>query len=470
MNDDFLRRLHKEPPPEFVAELKVKLERQARPARPRRLSFSRGLFVGLVLGTAAFAVTSLSINRSPQSLYAFLAAPVEFLGKMSGNSPQSDDRRGHGPVPLAPAWLPAHVAQPLGETLEANSTAADGKVATSPVSVSAQAQSPATRPGAIPAGYVAYETLNVIAAPGVYPHAQTVADHRAKYFGQMRVSLDKNATAVDRLCNPDPRETASVAELYRRITPADLRVCPLKLTEFPVGHQAIVLARGQLYGPLQLSARGLFLALARRVPLSTDPTQLIDNPNTTWNQVDNTLPYDPIHVFGPGPGLVQGKLAAALLLEAGCNTYSWIADLRYSNPARYDEICKTLRDDGAYEPTTDSSTTLADALVRNPTMLGIFTLAAFQRAQDQVVASLIDGVEPSPEAIVAGTYPASRTLYLYTNRRYPAYSLFDKVLDAYLSPIVLYGNEPGGWGYIALNAAERAELQETRKKYQDFRH
>jgi len=44
----------------------------------------------------------------------------------------------------------------------------------------------------------------------------------------------------------------------------------------------------------------------------TDPTQLIDNPNTTWNQVDSSLPYDRIHVFardGWVPGVLLEPLA-----------------------------------------------------------------------------------------------------------------------------------------------------------------
>ena len=360
-------------------------------------------------------------------------------------------------------------AQSQGDALEADSPPASGTaLATSPIP--AEARALATQPAAPPAGYVVYETLNVIATASAYPHAQTVADHLTKISGQMRVSLDKDGTAFNRLCNPDSKGNPSVAELYHRITPAELRTCPLKLTEFAVGHQAIVLARGRLYGPLRLSARALFLALARQVPVPTDPTQLIDNPYTTWNQVDNTLPYDRIHVFGPELSWVQGKLAAALLLEAGCNTYSWIADLRTSDPTRYDQICKTVRSDGAYDNSAAGGWAFADSLVHDPTTLGIFTLSEFQRSQDQVVANLIDGVEPSPETIVAGTYPASRTLYLYVNRRYSMYSLFDRVLNAYLLALDLYGNDPAGWGYVALDAAERAEVQETLKRYQDFKY
>jgi phosphate transport system substrate-binding protein len=457
MNDDFLHRLRREPPPGFLAELKDKLNRQSAPVQPRRLSFSRGLVVGLLLATTAFAVTSLSINSAPKSLHAFLAAPVELVARMSSRPSRSEDREHHGRTPLGPAWLPTHVApQPQGDALEANLPASASAVATSPVPP--ETKSPSTQPAAAPTGY---DIFNVIAAASLYPHAQTIADHAGKYVGQMRVSLDKNGTALSSVCNPDPKGNPSVAELYHRVTPAELRTCPLKLTEFAVGHQAIVLARARLYGPLRLSARALFLALARQVPVPTDPALLMDNPNTTWNQVDSTLPYDRIHVFGPELSWVQGKLAAALLLEAGCNTYPWLADLRTSDPARYDEICKTVRDDGAYESSAEGGWAFSDNLVRDPTTLGIYTLSEFERSQDKVVANLIDGAEPSPETIVAGTYPASRTLYLYVNRRYGGSIFFDRVLTNYLLPVNLYGNEPAGWGFVALNPTERAELQAT---------
>ena len=477
MNDDFLHRLRREPPPGFLAELKDKLDRQSvPPPKPRRLSFSRGLIVGLLLATTAFAVTSLSINSAPKSLHAFLAAPVELVARMSSGSSQSEDRQHHGPAPLGPAWLPTHVApHPEGDALEASppATASASAVGSSPVA--AQTKSPSTQPAAAP---IAYEILDVIATASAYPHAQTVADHFGKNFGLLRVSSDRNGTALNTLCNPDSKGSPSVAELYHRVTPAELRNCPLKLTEFTVGHQAIVLARGRLYGPMRLTSRDLFLALARKVPLPTDPTQtqLVDNPNTTWNQVDSTLPYDRIHVFGPELSLVQGKLVAALLLEAGCNTYEWIADLRTSDPARYDQICKTVRSDGAYEGDTVGGLSLSDTLVHDPTTLGVYALPAFARSQDQVVANFIDGVEPMPETIAAGTYPASRTLYLYMNRPYWASSptarvLFERVLNAYVTPdIYIYGNDPGRWGFVALDAAELAEVQATLKSYEELKH
>jgi hypothetical protein len=78
---------------------------------------------------------------------------------------------------------------------------------------------------------------------------------------------------------------------------------------------------------------------------------------------------------------------------------------------------------------------------------------------------------------VAGTYLASRTLYLYMNRPYWASSptarvLFERVLNAYLATpdIYIYDNDPGRWGSIPLGAAERAEVQATLKSYEELKY
>jgi phosphate transport system substrate-binding protein len=245
-----------------------------------------------------------------------------------------------------------------------------------------------------------------------------------------------------------------------RISPSELRNCDFIITELKVGHQAVVTARSKLYGSMTLSARALFLALARYVPVPSDPSQFMDNPYTTWNQIDPTLPDDRIHFLGPGVGLVQGKLAAVLLLEVGCNSYPRIADLRTTDLARYDEICQNIRGDGAYEDSAESSATNAERLEREPTLLGVFSLSEFDSLKDRLSESVINGVLPSPEAVAAGTYPNSRTLYLYTKQNsYAPNTLFGMTINAYLAPLTPYANAPGDWGFIPLNDTEHADVE-----------
>ena len=99
MNDDFLHRMRKAPPPEFLDGLKARIERQSPLARTKapRFPFARGLIVGLLLGSAAFAVTSLAVNRAPASVADFLKAPVQLIASLGNRSSQ-------GERPTAPGY------------------------------------------------------------------------------------------------------------------------------------------------------------------------------------------------------------------------------------------------------------------------------------------------------------------------------------------------------------------------------
>jgi phosphate transport system substrate-binding protein len=459
MNDDFLHRLRKAPPPEFLDRLKERLDRQSplvevRPRRPRRFPFARGLFIGLLLGSAAFALTSLSVNRSPASLADFLKAPAQLLARLGGSS-QGDESQHPRGAPLGPVWLPKHGAPqdeaPPGATASAAPIASPTVDVATVRSSATQSGSPPANPPTNPYG------SRVVAAAGAYAHASSVLKRSSN--GRLKVSLDKSGAAFASLCEEDLKNKGSdFAELTHRVTPMDLRNCRYPITELKVGHQAVVLARSKLYGPLKLSARDLFLALARQVPVPTDPTVLMDNPNTTWNQLDSALPYDRIHILGPMLGSVQGKLAAALLLEAGCNTYPWIAELRDTDYARYEEICTTLRVDGLIEESVGASATTGN-LERNPTVFGVLTLPEFEWAKDLLVVSPIDNIEASLETIAADTYPASRTLYLYTNVD-ARFLNTNWMVSAFLEPHPYFND----WGFVTLNAAEHADLDATLKR------
>ena len=472
MNDDFLHRLRKAPPPEFLDGLKARLERQSPLAatRTRRLPFSRGLIIGLLLGGAAFAVTSLSVNRAPASFTDFLKAPAQLLARMGGSS-QSETSHQRRVVPWGPVWGPKH-AVPAEEipsdtgfaaaapaaVPNTPSTAATGRL---PGTERASTQTPlAAIQSASPAAR--FFGFTVVAPPTTYPHAQAVSQHLPKGIGGMKVSLDTGGDTVNRLCSTDDKSGgADLIELPGHMTPSELRNCSFIITELKVGHQAVVTARSKLYGSMTLSARALFLALARYVPVpSGDPALFMDNPYTTWNQIDNTLPDDRIHFLGPGIGLVQGKLAAVLLLEVGCNTYPQIADLRSTDPARYEEICLTIRGDGAYEDSAESSATNAERLEREPTLLGVFSLREFDALKDRLAESVINGVQPSPETVAASTYPNSRALYLYTKQNsYAPNTLFGMIINAYLAPVTPYPYAPGDWGFIPLTDTEHADAE-----------
>jgi phosphate transport system substrate-binding protein len=107
---------------------------------------------------------------------------------------------------------------------------------------------------------------------------------------------------------------------------------------------------------------------------------------------------------------------AALVLEAGCDTYGWIAALKDTDRQRYDRICHALREDGAYVEVVEPTDILVtQRLWAEPNALAVLDYAFYRRHSSNLIGSLIEQAEPSFEGISAGTYPASRPLYLYVN-------------------------------------------------------
>jgi phosphate transport system substrate-binding protein len=432
MNDDFLHRLRETPRPEFLAALKSRLDRQPRRRRP---GFALGVLVGLIAAGTAFAFY-LSTSRP----------------RANGDFAEVDAYRPKA-TPLAPAWLPTH---PNPKWTPPPDTASAVAVAS----------------GASPRQQTAVTAT---------PQFQTftfVATQQSLLSEMLSSTLSRNLRiktphysirdSLQHLCDgTGAYDFPDMVQLGRRITVEEYRTCtrngPSSILEQKLGYQAMLLARSRLYGPLRLTARDVFLALARRVPDPSRPGELLDNPYTNWNQIDPALPYDRIKFIGPVPQTIPGKLLAELLLTAGCNTYPWIAALRDTDEGRYSEICQTLRTDGTYEGNNiDSGWAFTEALVGEPTAIGIF--AGVQAPGEKLVTNTVDGVVPDMNTLASGTYPLARTLYLYLdkNRLNSSYFMDDLVLSLVSPPFSIAVGRRGSafWAFVPLDPAERGALRQ----------
>jgi phosphate transport system substrate-binding protein len=184
------------------------------------------------------------------------------------------------------------------------------------------------------------------------------------------------------------------------------------------------------------------------VPNPAQPDELINNPYTTWNQVDPALPYDPIHVYGPARDSAEGRLTAQLLLDAGCNTFSALVALRDHDRDTFETACRQLRTDSAYEEIVPSSFPYADQLNLAPTTLGIMTVGLFSYLQDKFIANPIDGVVPDTATVAAQSYPAARAIYLYSSKLYLDAVWMGSSVFALMPPSIADYRAAGLWGYL----------------------
>lgn len=132
---------------------------------------------------------------------------------------------------------------------------------------------------------------------------------------------------------------------------------------------------------------------------------------TSWNEVNPSLPADRIQVFGPPPTSATGELFVTLLMETGCNTFASMAALQ---GAAHDAACRQVRDDGVYADAPETYSLFEQQLQMSPTVVGVVGYA--QLRGSAFALSPVSGIVPSQQTIRDGSYPGSRTLYLYVSK------------------------------------------------------
>jgi ABC-type phosphate transport system substrate-binding protein len=434
MHDEFLHRLRKKPRPEFAARLQARLWRPSMsPLRPAAPSRVRTLLTLLLIGGTAFAITAMVMRGLPVSLLGVYQDAAAWFRAERTRPPAA--RAIHEGLRHGLGWEASGPGFPHGDA----GRSGPPHSAAPATGARAAATSPAASPGGSPSVVVGGSQIPQIRAvsswaaqpyaaemanrfntpgeaPGVYvpPHIEVSLRDSHLWPGPMCSSA---ADAPDVGYAFEPAGTVS-----DRPCPPDASGHPSPVLAIPLGYEVLVLARSPLYGELDLTRRQIFLALAKWVPDPARPGTVHENASSTWRQVDPALGPEPIELMGPPLASPAGHSLIELLMEAGCNTYPWIAALESTDPARYARICRTVRTDGVYS--AELSGLDASRLLAEPNAVGIIGsqwIFGFQGAReapqlDGLLVSKLDGVEPTWRGIESGAYPGSRGLYLYVNR------------------------------------------------------
>jgi phosphate transport system substrate-binding protein len=75
-----------------------------------------------------------------------------------------------------------------------------------------------------------------------------------------------------------------------------------------------------------------------------------------------------------------------------------------------------VREDGGYIEAGENDNLIVQKLVANPNALGIFGYSFLEQNAEKVQGSLVDGKEPTFDAISDGSYPVSRSLFFYVKK------------------------------------------------------
>ena len=299
----------------------------------------------------------------------------------------------------------------------------------------------------------ARDSISIVGSSTVYPFATVVAERfgKATSFKAPKVESTGSGGGLKLFCNGVGVNTADITNASRRIKLSEFESCQANgvtdIVEVLIGYDGIVLANAKGGAPLELSRKDIFLALAAQVP--GPDGKLVDNPNKTWQDVNSALPANKIEVLGPPPTSGTRDAFAELALEGGARQIDDIETLRGLGADQTNEIDalveklgiekawaavkskkgdkakgkdvvkiigRSVREDGAYIEAGENDNLIVNKLAANPNALGIFGFSFLDQNSDKVQGSIIDGQEPSFDAIAEGQYSVARPLYFYVKK------------------------------------------------------
>ena len=268
----------------------------------------------------------------------------------------------------------------------------------------------------------ARDYISIVGSSTVYPFATVVAEQFGKttQFKTPKIESTGSGGGFKLFCSGVGVENPDITNASRRIKKSEVETCAKNgvkdVIEVKIGYDGIVLANSKKVKPLQLTRRDVFLALAKEVPDPKGDEKLVPNPYKTWADINSSLPNTKIEVLGPPPTSGTRDAFVELVMDEGCQEWSWIKAMAKSDKKDFKRICQTIREDGAYVEAGENDNLIVQKLDVNPDAVGIFGFSFLDQNTDRIQGSYVDGVEPTFEAIADGKYPVSRPLFFYIKK------------------------------------------------------
>ena len=267
----------------------------------------------------------------------------------------------------------------------------------------------------------ARESIEVVGSSTVYPFSTVVAERYGRASGKPTPKIESTGSGggMKLFCSGVGTNYPDITNASRRIKMSEFKKCQgngvKDIIEVQIGYDGIVIANSVDTKPMNLTRKDIFLALAAKVPGAADG-ELIDNPYTTWQQVNPELPDAGIEVLGPPPTSGTRDAFAELAMEGGCKKIAWIAALKKTDKNAFKQLCHTVREDGRYIEAGENDNLIVQKLEANPSALGVFGFSFLDQNADKVQGATIENVMPTFESIADKTYPISRPLFFYVKK------------------------------------------------------
>ena len=253
------------------------------------------------------------------------------------------------------------------------------------------------------------DTIQIAGSSTVLPFASIVAEEFGASFPEFKtpvVGSGGTGGGLKQFCSGVGENTIDIANASRKIRDSEREACVANgvtdIREIQFGFDGIVFASSSAKADFALTPLFVYKAIAAQVPVDG---KLVANPYKSWNEIDPSLPAQPIMLAIPGSNHGTREVFQEKVVTAGCEE----AGLPEGSP---EDACTSLRQDVVVEIAGDYTETLA-RLTANPDTVGVFGLSFYDQNKDSLKVATVNGVTPSLETIAAGEYPVSRPLFFY---------------------------------------------------------
>ncbi|MEM6578582.1 MAG: substrate-binding domain-containing protein [Pseudomonadota bacterium] len=268
----------------------------------------------------------------------------------------------------------------------------------------------------------ARDNVQVAGSSTVLPYASIVAEAFGENFEFPTPVVESggSSSGLKRFCEGVGPNTIDVANASRAIREKEIKACAengvTDIIEVRIGYDGIVFA-SQKDGPAftAFSPSDWFGALN---PMVLVDGELVDNPHTTWADVNPDLPAVEIAAFIPGTKHGTREVFEEKVLLQGCEDTGAMKAMMDSgmDEDAAEDACMAVRTDGkSVDIDGDYTETLA-RIDSNSEGIGVFGLAFYENNTDKLKVATMGGVTPSTETIASGEYPVSRPLFFYIKK------------------------------------------------------
>jgi len=253
----------------------------------------------------------------------------------------------------------------------------------------------------------------------VFPFSTRVAENFSKKTGRKAPKVESLGTGggIKLFCSGSGEGFPDIANASRPMKRSEFDQCQKKgvkdIIQLKVGFDGIVVAVDKDGSNYNLTTQNLYQGLAANVVRNG---QFVKNPYAKWSDVAAGLPANRILVYGPPPTSGTHDAFIELAIEAGALKFPAAAALKASNEPQFKAKVDPLREDGGWIDAGENDNAIIGTLTKTPGALGVFGYSFLEENVDKVKGASVNGVRPTPKTITDGTYPLSRSLYIYVKK------------------------------------------------------